>query len=523
MIHGEIFAHDAQTPLILALDIGTSSVRAALFDGRGFEINGTQTHIARTFQATADGGAELNADVACAEVARVIDGTLASVENDVALSKQNIAGVGVSCFWHSLVGIDKEGKTITPVLGWADTRSAGATKELKRIFDEREMHARTGCRFHSSYWTAKLLYLQYDASCGARFDVKKIARWMSLSEYIAKKFCGDDAMQTSVSMASATGIFNQRECTWDAKLLAFFNLTVENLSPLAEDDAAFSLNEFYAQRWKQLADAKWFPAIGDGAANNVGADCVTRERAALMIGTSGAMRVLFEGGFSSVESLPAGLWSYRLDRRRIIVGGALSDGGGLRAWLTNALNFKNEINASHTLDSEALERALEAIAPDAHGLTLLPFWAGERSTGWHADARGAILGLSMHTTAHDILRAAMEAVAYRFAAMYEQLDTFAPHARIIASGGGVECSRVWSQILADVLNRPLQVSTAHEASSRGAALFALEKLGVISNLENVTAAFALDGEMYIPNATHHAVYVSARERHEKFYNLLVNH
>ncbi|GAC1445982.1 MAG: hypothetical protein NVSMB56_01040 [Pyrinomonadaceae bacterium] len=315
-IRGEIAAHAAQTPLVLALDIGTSGVRAALFDGRGFEISGTQSHIARTFHATAEGGAELNADVACHEAAHVIDATLALAGNDVALSKQDIAGIGVSCFWHSLVGVDMCGAALTPVIGWADTRSANAAEKLKLIFDEYQTHARTGCRFHPSYWTAKLFHLRED---DASFDVKKVARWVSLSEYIAQKFCGDDAIQTSVSMASATGIFDQRECTWDAELLAFFNLTAQNLSPLAEDGAAFSLNEFYARRWKQLAGAKWFPAIGDGAANNVGANCVTRERAALMIGTSGAMRVLFASEPSLGEALPAGLWSYRLDRRRVII------------------------------------------------------------------------------------------------------------------------------------------------------------------------------------------------------------
>ncbi|GAC1445983.1 MAG: hypothetical protein NVSMB56_01050 [Pyrinomonadaceae bacterium] len=195
----------------------------------------------------------------------------------------------------------------------------------------------------------------------------------------------------------------------------------------------------------------------------------------------------------------------------------------MRAWLTDILNFRNEVNATHALDDDALEHALEAIAPDAHGLTLLPFWAGERSTGWHADARGSILGFTMHTTAHDILRAAMEAIAYRFAAMCEQTSMIASPAHIIASGGALEHSRVWSQILADVLNRPLQVSEAHEASSRGAALFALEKLGVIGKLEDAPDASRLDGETYTPNATHQAAYVSARQRHEKFYNLLVSH
>ena len=83
----------------------------------------------------------------------------------------------------------------------------------------------------------------------------------------------------------------------------------------------------YARRWPQLGGARWFPAVGDGAANNIGAGCTTRARVALMIGTSGAMRVMWEG--EPPAEIPVVLWCYRADRRRVIVGGALSDGGGL--------------------------------------------------------------------------------------------------------------------------------------------------------------------------------------------------
>ena len=88
-------------------------------------------------------------------------------------------------------------------------------------------------------------------------------------------------------------------------------------------------------------------------------------------------------------SLPPELWSYRVDRNRVIVGGALSDGGGLYQWLRETL-LPND-------DAESIERELFGMEPDSHGLTILPFWAGERSTGWNPDARGAFLGLTSQT------------------------------------------------------------------------------------------------------------------------------
>ena len=190
------------------------------------------------------------------------------------------------------------------------------------------------------------------------------------------------------------------------------------------------------------------PPIADGAANSIGSGCTTRDKMALMVGTSGAMRVIYEG--EPANELPPALWSYRVDRRRVIVGGALSDGGALFGWMRQTLALRG--------DAESIERQLEEIEPDSHGLTVLPFWAGERSTGWATDARGGILGITLHTRPIEILRAAMEAVAYRFALLAESLETFAPGAAIVASGNALRASPVWLQMIADVLGRPVLLS-----------------------------------------------------------------
>jgi gluconokinase len=170
-------------------------------------------------------------------------------------------------------------------------------------------------------------------------------------------------------------------------------------------------------------------------------------------------------------------------------------------------------------DAEETERAIGLMQADAHGLTILPFWTGERSTGWHTEARGAILGLTMHTQPLDILRAAMEAIAYRFALIADALATFAPFKAIVATGGALQASRTWTQIIADVLGRPLLLSEVREASSRGAVLLALEAAGLVESIESV-AAPAL--ETYEPDMKRHALYRAAMKRQQKYYELLMD-
>ena len=129
-------------------------------------------------------------------------------------------------------------------------------------------------------------------------------------------------------MASGTGLFDQATCEWDLELAA--ELGVEDKLPPIDDAPRSGLAGDWAERWPALADVPWFPAWGDGATSNLGAGCDTRERAALMIGTSGALRVCDR---AEPPAPPPALWCYRADAERILLGGSLSDGGSVVAWL----------------------------------------------------------------------------------------------------------------------------------------------------------------------------------------------
>ncbi|MCA1817313.1 MAG: gluconokinase [Acidobacteria bacterium] len=497
--HDTTNARGARQPLVLAVDVGTSSARAAVYDARGRELVETDARAQREFRATPDGGAEDDAEAVLSDVVRVVTDAHARAD---ALSLE-ISSVAVSCFMHSLVGVDAQGRAVTPVFGWADTRAVSEVPALKERFDERTTHARTGCRLHASYWTAKLAWLrrtQADA-------FSRVARWLSFGEYLLARLCG--AQAASVSMASGTGLLDVHRCEWDKEVLAGLNLKREQLPRLAADDETFALGDDFAARWPRLRGRPVFPVFGDGPANNVGAACVTRERVALMIGTSGAMRVVFEG--DAPDELPASLWCYRLDRRRTSVGGALSDGGGLYEWMRETLAL--------TLDDERIERELAAMRADEHGLTVLPFWAGERSTGWNAAARGAIIGLRTSTRPVEILRAALEAVALRFADVARDLEAFAPGAEVFSSGGALRHSRAWTQVIADALGRPVNLSRAREASSRGVALVALERLGAIKDLTDAPAPVY---ETFTPDAAAHALYREALARQESLYRAVID-
>ena len=478
--------------MLLSLDVGTSGVRAALFDERGNEVPGARARSHRNL-ATLSDFAELEADALVDEVIKTID--------ELMTYHFHAAGqidlIAVSAFWHSLIGVDAEGLPTTPLLTWADTRAAQYERNLRAQFAEREIHARTGCRFHASYWPAKLRWLENEHP--AKFSSTRY--WLGFAEYLFLRLCGEIA--TTVSMGSATGLFNQLNCDWDWDFVEALGISPDTL-PEVKTRISARLSEAFTFRWPALAEARLVTIVGDGAANNIGAGCATKDKLALMIGTSGAMRAVFAG--EPPDKIPSSLWSYRASDRYVVVGGALSDGGGLIKWLTESLN----------VDAASLQEDVAALEPDSHGLTVMPFWSGERSTGWSADARGAIFGLRQQTTPAEIVRAALEAIAYRFALIARDLDEVAPNATIVASGNALRSSPVWLQIIADVLGRPLMFGGTAESSIRGAALLALEAVGKIATIDEEVVV----EQVFEPDMSRHAVYQRGLVRQVELYERL---
>jgi gluconokinase len=245
--------------------------------------------------------------------------------------------------------------------------------------------------------------------------------------------------------------------------------------------------------------------VGDGACSNLGSGCLGPEKAALMVGTSGALRVV---SADPHPVAPEGLWCYRVDARRALVGGALSNGGNLFAWLRDTLRLP---------EPEPMEQELAAMPPDGHGLTVLPFLAGERSPGWAGHARAAFAGVSWSTRPIDLLRAGLESVAYRFALIAERLP-LGKRTEIVATGTALLSSPAWIEIICDVLGRPVVTSEESEASSHGAALIALEALGLLPDLAQAPFKF---GRVFQPDRERHSVYQAPRRRQAELYDRLV--
>jgi gluconokinase len=482
---------------ILTLDIGSSSARALLFGFDGHAIPGFESRIPYQASTSDAGGWEIDA----AELTEIAAQALDGICSEMRSKGIRPAAVAIDTFWHSILGVAEDGKAVTPVLHPFDSCSADAAKKLAQRVDEGQQHSRTGCVLHPSYPPAKLLWLsetQPEAFRAAK-------RWMSFGEYLFLQLFGRAGCSTS--MISASGLWDQNANAYDREILNALPIQEEQLAPVdAMDQPQTKLSDRFAQRWPELDGIPWFPALGDGACDNVGSGCIKSDSYALMVGTSGALRACVQGDSIAI---PAGLFCYRVDRKRFVLGGALSNGGDVFAWMRRTLQLP---------EADELERQLAQLQPGQHGLTILPLFAGERSTGWRVDARAAITGLAVSTTPIQILRAALESVALRFRNVYElmMLSLGAPR-EVIASGGGLLNSPSWTQIMADTLDHGVIPCLEPEATSRGAALVALERIGAIGDIGELAPTL---GNEIRPDEARADIYAAALEKQRRLYKKL---
>ena len=483
-----------ESSLVLSIDVGSSSVRAAAHTIDGSPLPGSEAQITSSFDTTPDGGVQIDADVLFKRLAQALDAALQRLGSQA----NTIQGVGASVFASSVLGVSSAGEARTPVYTYADTRCANDAAVLRQEWDVAASYDRTGTPIHASYLPARLRWLRR----AQPHVFRQVDRWITFAEYACQRLFGRPC-GLGLSLAAWSGMLNRRELNWDLATLGALNMKPAALGTVDPAGAPLcGLADPWRQRWPALADIPWFPALGDGLCSNLGTAPAEADAIVFNIGTSAAVRALVPG---PVRSVPAGLWEYRVDHSRSLLGGAESNGGIVVAWLRDLL---------HGVRDDDPDDVIAHLPPDGHGLTVLPFLAGERSPGWDDSARATIHGARLNTQPADLLLAGIEAVAYRLAAIYDLLVPVIGEPHVVhVSGGALQRSDRWTQILADVLGRPVIRSAVAEPTSRGAAIWALQALG-----HTIPSTREADGDQpFEANLAHHDVYQEARARQRRLY------
>jgi len=436
--------------LVLALDMGTSSVRAMVLpDGRPGPLarRSVTVDVDDAGRGTVDGKAYQGALVECLD------------ELEARGALDGVTLVATSAQWHSVVPADAHGEPLGPVVTWFDTRPAPAPGAPGPA-DADGFHQRTGAWWHRMYWTVRLPWLRARLGTGA-------ARFLGLPEMVLTGLLGDAPM--SVSMASGTGMLDLAGLRWDGEAVELAQVAPGELPDLAPAGWRARLLPAYARRWPALRDAVWTPITGDGAASNFGAGCVDEDRAAVTVGTSAAVRLIQECPPGMPPPwLPQTLWRYRVDHDRLVTGAAYSAGGNLFRWAKAVLRLP---------DGPELEAALAQVEP-GDGVWADPRLAGDRPPGVAPPGSGELRGLAVTTTAVQIWAGLMDGVCRLVARDLAELEatrvTGGEQVEVVLAGRAVATSAWWRRAFRAAL-APRSVSdlAEPEVGALGAARVAL--------------------------------------------------
>lgn len=453
-------------PGVLALDIGTTSTKAVLFDTAGAAVASATYEY--PLVAPQPGWAVQDPDLITAAALDAIGAVVAAARGGPVA----VAGLAVSTVMHSLFALDDRGRPLTPALTWADGRAGEQVERLRASADGRRLAQRSGTPLHPMSPLPKLLWFreqQPDTFAAAR-------HWVGLKEYVLRQLCGGE-LQVDRSVASATGLYDLRTADWDGDALELAGIGRGQLATLVNcTDTAGMVTPAVAARTGLAAGTPVIAGASDGALANVGVGAVSHGTVACSIGTSGALRVTV--GQPTID--PAGrVFCYALDEAHWIVGGATNNGGNVLRWLHSAL--APELPAE-TADRTLLELAAQAPAGSA-GLLMLPYLAGERAPRWHGNPRGVYFGLTRQHRREHLVRAGLEAVCLQLALVLAAMLDAGVDVSAVRATGGFARSPFWRQLLADVLGRPVGFPRSPEGSALGAAIVGMRGLGIVDSLE----------------------------------------
>ncbi|WP_125767144.1 gluconokinase [Lapidilactobacillus wuchangensis] len=441
--------------MIIGLDVGTTNTKAILFDDTGKAWASAKKGY--SLDQPQPGYAEQDPAIVLAAVKQ----TVREIGRQAQTAGWPIEALAISTAMHSVLLLDQQRQPLTPIITWADNRSAAIAAEWQQGPQAAVIYQRTGTPVHPMTPLCKLRWLQLNQA-----DLYQQATYISdLKSYLCWQLTQEFVIDTS--LASATGFYNWQRETWDDTLLDMLALTPDELPHIVPITQQLTLTEQLAQ---ELHLPKSLPIIvgaSDGALSNLGLAASQSDQIALTIGTSGAVRMI-----SSKPHLdPEGrLFCYQLRKNQWLIGGPVNNGGIILQWADQNLA------TTTTKNYQPLWQVASESPAGAHGLLFYPYLNGERAPLWDAAASGSFIGLTQRHQRSDLLRSVLEGVTLNLSVVYQQIIALTGPVTTIHAAGGFARSTLWCQLVADVFDQNVMIPTQVESSSLGAAIVGWQSL-----------------------------------------------
>jgi len=461
--------------LLLALDQGTTSTRAILFDRTGRPLTSASRPLAQSYPA--DGWVEHDAEEIARSCVEVLSEAVERSGRDVA----EVAAIGITNQRETVVVWDKAtGKPIHPAIVWQDRRTADLCDRLRADGAEAEVATITGLLIDPYFSATKIAWL-LDHVDGARARAERGELLCGTMDCWATwTLTGGKVHATDATNASRTLLFDIQAQAWSPRMLSLFRVPAAML-PEVRDTAG----DYGETRSEILGRPVPIRAlVGDQQSALMGQGCVRPGEMKMTYGTGGFM-LLNTGAdrptsharlLATVAARVNGKTSYALEGSVFMAGAAIQ-------WIEDELGVQG---------GPAAVEALARRASPGHGVVMAPAFTGLGAPWWDAKARGAIFGLTREAGLPEIAEATYDACAFQTRDLIEAMRADVPSAFAgpveLRIDGGMASSAWFAQRLADLVGVQVGRATYQETTALGAALFAGVGAGVFASVEAAAEA-----------------------------------
>ena len=476
----------------IGVDIGTTSTKSILFN----EFGEVVCKVIKEYPIYSEQPDFKEQDPD--EIFEAVKNTMKDLIIQSNISSRDIKFVSFSAMMHSLIAVDSECKPLTKCIIWADNRSKEYVKEYKLNGLGKKLYLKTGTPCHPMSPFYKLLWMKNNEE-----NIYKNAyKFLSIKSYIFYKLF--NVYVEDYSIASATGMFNIFTKCWDDEALQLLNIN-ENSLPKAVN-TTFILNNICDNYKKELGfENKVDFVIGasDGCLANLGSNAIENGVAAATIGTSGAIRVVFD---KPVTDEKERVFCYILSDDKYVVGGAINNGGIVYSWFKENFCEKEDLYAKECKEDvyKLLGKYIEETKAGSNGLIFLPFLAGERAPYWDADLRGAFIGISNNHNKRHMLKALIEGICFDMNEVFDAIKELVEEVKYVYANGGFTRTEEWIKILTDVIDTQIIITKSYESSALGAVMLGKLAIGEVKTLDEFN--HSEDFKVYNPREENKQLY-----------------
>ncbi|MER9604642.1 glycerol kinase GlpK [Mesorhizobium sp. M0243] len=466
------------TGYILAIDQGTTSTRAILFDGEMKVAGSGQKEFAQHYPAS--GWVEHDPEDIWASVVSTVKAALKKAGRNAS----DVAAIGITNQRETVVIWDRAtGKPIHNAIVWQDRRTAPLCQKLKKQGLEKKFTRKTGLLLDPYFSGTKIAWM-LDKVKGAKKRAEKGELLAgTIDSFLIWRLTGGKVHATDATNASRTLVYNIAENAWDDELLSILNIPVEMLPEVKDcaDDYGITEKNLFG------AEIRILGVAGDQHAATIGQACFEPGMMKSTYGT-GCFALLNTGSdlvrsknrlLTTIAHRLNGKTTYALEGSIFIAGAAVQ-------WLRDGIKVIGKAEQSGKLADEA---------DPTQNVYLVPAFVGLGAPHWDAEARGAIFGLTRNSGPAEFARAALESVAYQTRDLLDAMrkDWKGASAKtVLRVDGGMVASDWTMQRLADILDAPVDRPTILETTALGAAWLAGSKAGVWPDAKKFAKSWALE-------------------------------